>query len=595
MNNMKNLKSFYCILFSVCVVTAFSSCAAQRSVHIPLMLPDAGSLPLTALNKNAAVGSIVTPEKDAYAFFSFSENKKLSRLIQSGQYALEVTVEASAEPEPLHGSFFLSFLYGSDFSSATTLKESVPARNKITARIRAGNTVALSFGFPDAKKSSGSEHPIRGFAVHSSIPLKIKSAAITPLRCGWKKEKGIRWFGAACEGGQFPSEADENSDAISSVFIPYPSAEHVRTYLNVFFEGNAQSGSKIRLSCGKKIVELRKPPDSDVMTVDRGFFDGEKNQVCVSVVSGGEFCAGLVVAEKKDAAFSPITADPELILNWPQQSWRNPDYELFSWEQFPSVLIFDCADYDIQNTFFKRLAFYAEKKGCTGTLFSDEKMRELHAFNAHDYRAETVAAFFQKAEDERFPLNEAELLLRDILFANKVIIRSGTTISAGNGALVSFSRESTHRLRSVFITHECLHGIYFTQPAFRDCVDTVFDETDKRAVAFLRRYFEVTSCLNYNTDDPYLLKNEFMAYILQQPVPDVAPYFVRNVSRRRYISAYEPALCAYIRKTNAAAFVDAAVRMSDFLEEKWGITAGSVSHAAVLSDASTVNGGMPPR
>ena len=262
-------------------------------------------------------------------------------------------------------------------------------------------------------------------------------------------------------------------------------------------------------------------------------------------------------------------------MHWPQEQWRHPSYELFAWEQFPSVLIFDFADYAVQDAYLKRLSFFAEKKGFTGKVLFDEALVSLHGFNAHDYRAETLAAFFRKAEAEHFPLNKSELYLRSILFRNGIIIRTEQGIEAGHGAIVSISRESSANLRYRFITHECLHGIYFTEESFRNTVERAFQQTDPRAVLFLRRYFEVYPTLQYEIDDDYLLQNEFMAYLLQQDRGFLQEYYSR-VSWFRTMTEAEPALCRYIRRTNAKAFMQAAAQMSSFLYTAWGLKAGRI-------------------
>ena len=251
------------------------------------------------------------------------------------------------------------------------------------------------------------------------------------------------------------------------------------------------------------------------------------------------------------------------------------------WESFPSVLIFDCADYRIQDAFFKRISFYAEKKGYAGTLVPDTKMSGMHGFNAHDYRAETLSSFFAKAEQEGFKLNDFELLLRDILYKNGIIERSAAGIRAGNGAVLSISRESPHYLRTLFITHEGLHGIYFTEKQFRQTADAAFDRLDKNSRLFLKRYFELTPSLNYNTADEYLFKNEFMAYTMQQRVENVQNYFIDTLSYRKAVSAAEPELCEYIRASKAASFVSAAHQMSGFLYATWGIKAGKIALVSI--------------
>ena len=208
---------------------------------------------------------------------------------------------------------------------------------------------------------------------------------------------------------------------------------------------------------------------------------------------------------------------------------------------------------------------------------TNTEMNPFHGFNAHDYRAETLAAFFQKAEQEHFPLNKSEMHLCDILLHNGIIVRTETGIEAGRGAIVSLSRQSPHDIRYRLITHECLHGIYFMEEAFRKTVAEVIRQTDPRAVYFLRRYFEVTPTLNYNTADEYLLQNEFMAYILQQSSGYLQWYYLNRLSRQWAISKAEPKLCEYIRSIKAEPFMQAAARMSSFLYTRWGIVGGRVA------------------
>ena len=72
-----------------------------------------------------------------------------------------------------------------------------------------------------------------------------------------------------------------------------------------------------------------------------------------------------------------------------------------------------------------------------------------------------------------------------------------------------------------------------------------------------------------------MFKNEFMAYTLQQSVGEVKNYYIDRLAR--IINSAEPELCAYIRDTEAAAFTQAAEKMSAFLVENWGINGGRIS------------------
>ena len=55
--------------------------------------------------------------------------------------------------------------------------------------------------------------------------------------------------------------------------------------------------------------------------------------------------------------------------------------------------------------------------GSWGRLVGNEEFAGLHGFNAHDYRAEDLARFFQSAREQLFTLNPEEELLEQILAA----------------------------------------------------------------------------------------------------------------------------------------------------------------------------------
>ncbi|MDR2521977.1 MAG: hypothetical protein LBC72_05445, partial [Spirochaetaceae bacterium] len=180
----------------------------------------------------------------------------------------------------------------------------------------------------------------------------------------------------------------------------------------------------------------------------------------------------LLVSESHPLRFpvEPRTADPYFVLYFPQVSWRDERYELFRWERFPSILIFDFATLAVQDAMLKRLAFFAEKKGFRGRLARDAEIEELHGWNAHDYSAETLAAFFNLVKKQNFPIHKEEEELRHILLANNVIreTENGQSVAAGEGAIISITRESNEYLRILFMAHEGFHGIFFIDKDFRD-------------------------------------------------------------------------------------------------------------------------------
>ena len=575
------------------------------------------SVPLKALNTNAQTGTIDDPEKSDAMYFAFEKSPTMFGLTGSNLYALELEFEPleltgkSSRTAPINtnaiqtdaAEFAVGLLYANDFSAFGKLKENFRPQHPVTAKLLPRGTLTVSIGF--AGIAVGTAH-IRGFMVSAKSALKLKSAAVVPVRYGWLKDGAALWYGTTADGDVIPPELCTEATVPLRTELPKPSAVIQARYagkggrdsIGIHFDKtqpvNLTAGKKqprLSFQCGDKSISVYRAPNVYRLTLDGclfpdAFFTIEQtgaerlsNTDTLSDTGGqadmAAMVCGVTIEYSTPSLMTPITADPGLILDWPQEQWRQPSYELFSWEQFPSVLIFDFADYSVQDAYLKRLSFFAEKKGFTGKLLFDEELASLHGFNAHDYRAEMLAAFFQKAEAESFPLNKAELHLRKILFRNGIIIRTEAGIEAGEGAIVSISRQSERDLRYRFITHECLHGIYFTEERFRNAVSTVFRETDPRAVLFLRRYFEIYPSLQYNTDDDYLLQNEFMAYLLQQDSSSLQHYY-NKISWFRTMNEAEPALCRYMRNTNAKAFMQAAAQMSSFLYTAWGLKAGRI-------------------
>jgi hypothetical protein len=275
-------------------------------------------------------------------------------------------------------------------------------------------------------------------------------------------------------------------------------------------------------------------------------------------------------------ALSPVTANPSLLLSRVMNTWRGADYEIYAWEQFPDIIFFDTKNYAVQDEFFKRLTFFSEKKGYRGKIADDSEIKNQHGFNALDFSARTLAAFFSLARALPFPLNEREWLLCEILVANGIIVERDGVFAEGEGAVISISQESDDYLRRQFVVHEGLHGLFFTHKEFRDYVEQVYNETDPLCVEFLERYFDVTPSLAYDMSDRFLAHNEFMAYILQQPVSACGAYFSQRIANYIYINRFYPALAKYVRDTGAKGLVEAAEKLSGYVSRTWGLAAGRV-------------------
>jgi hypothetical protein len=230
----------------------------------------------------------------------------------------------------------------------------------------------------------------------------------------------------------------------------------------------------------------------------------------------------------------PLPADPGVVLLYDPGRWRAPSYELFAWSRFPGILIMDTADYATQARFFKRLAFFVEKRGYRGRLATDGEIAGRHGFNAHDYRAEDLARFFQRASEEGFPLLPEELKLRSILLANGVLHLRDGAYAPGTGAVISISRSSYPLLRRHLLTHEALHGVFFAVPEYRQSAIRLWDGLGDAERAFWLLFFR---WVGYDTADPYLAANELQAYLFQQERRGVGPYF-RGVTVDRLLASY---------------------------------------------------------
>ena len=387
-----------------------------------------------------------------------------------------------------------------------------------------------------------------------------------------------RWFGFSRESGgrrlfvsPFVSNrpGDSPGDSVWIMDIPavfFPDGLHPE------LSAALRPGSAAFLDTGNFIFEAL--PRLEKFYISAGLTPPD-----ASVSIRGDRTASLRLSYAKIPVFpAAITADPGMALSWPRENWRDKRYEVFRWEAFPSLLIFDTADYAAQERLFKRLAFYVEKAGYRGRLLSDREIAGLHGWNAHDYRAEDLARFFQAARRANFPLLAEERELERILIDNGIIKNSGGVIQAGDGGVISISRESPDYLRNRFMAHEGYHGIFFIDDDFRAFSRERWRQLSEDAKRFIISYFDYQG---YDTADEYLLVNEFMAHIMQQTVSLAGVYFgqtlpsiIENIPWRR---ASLPAKSPYGNWPSLASALTAEARaFSSHAESRWGLAAGRV-------------------
>ncbi|HDQ14266.1 MAG TPA: hypothetical protein ENN41_05580 [Sediminispirochaeta sp.] len=270
----------------------------------------------------------------------------------------------------------------------------------------------------------------------------------------------------------------------------------------------------------------------------------------------------------------PIPADPGIILDYPRQLWRRGDWELFSWNIFPSILFFDFRDYQVQANFLKRLAFFVEKKGSAGELLPNEVIADRHGWNAHDYRAGDLARFFELARRSGFRLNQEEYLLREILLDQGIIKMRGESYQAGEGGILSLSQESSERLRYLFMIHEAYHGLFFASAEYRLEVERLWRALEEDEREFWRVFLDWRS---YNTEDEYLLMNEFQAYLMQQDLSYVETYF-KDYTIPRFLRLYPEFTEAaeYFLDEYPDHFIDSAREVEKAAWQVAGIQAGDL-------------------
>ena len=202
----------------------------------------------------------------------------------------------------------------------------------------------------------------------------------------------------------------------------------------------------------------------------------------------------------------------------------NTSFNLYRWDRFPKVIIFDFQAFSYQDRMFARLAYFLEKQGHRGVFLSDKELKDKHGWNAHDYGPKGLASFFSKAASSGFALDDEELLLRSILLREGIIEAKAPGYIPGEGAALSISRASSYYERVLLLAHESYHGIFFCSAEYRTLCHDVWESAPDGERVFIR---SLLSRMSYDISDRELLVNEFQAYLLQQPRSYAPAYFRR--------------------------------------------------------------------
>lgn len=418
----------------------------------------------------------------------------------------------------------------------------------------------------------------KGFFVKSEEIFSLKKAEIIPAAVGFDYSEEIQEFAFAPNGGRItPKPSNFDFSGVSLVFNSVTSFNSIMPEMELKYSG------KIKISVGGEQLTLR-ASESKKETIPLSALKSPFSQIKIDENENALYSIMVRASDKNLLSFfegtrfisKPIKVDPGLVIRWKMSNWRGTDYELFEWDRFENVLLFDISNYKIQDDFFRRLAYFVEKAGYRGRILSDSELEGKHGYNAHDYKADDLARFYEKARNENFKLNSKEELLKQILLQSKVIqISPEGKILGGKGAVISICQESPEYLRRQFISHEGWHGIFFIDEEFKNVVASIYYTMDPKTRDYLLKYFQVTPSLNYDVNDEYLMKNEFMAYMLQQPVHSTGEYFIKMASRE-HSQQMAKKEADYIIETEAAGFVSAATLLDEYVNTRWNLNGGRV-------------------
>lgn len=331
----------------------------------------------------------------------------------------------------------------------------------------------------------------------------------------------------------------------------------------------------VQLMVGTEEFELDVRPGVNRVVVYPEISDPRATEVTViSAVEGFEVVS--IAAVGAGETFAPLPADLGTVFEYPVASWRDEQFELFRWTLFPEILVMDTLDYHVQSRFFKRLAFFVEKEGFRGQILSDAELVRWHGYNAHNYSGEGLSAFFNAAEGTGVDLTEQELLLRGILEREGIISRSAGRFEPGSGGIISISQESWRPagLRHLLLTHEAYHGVYYAEAGYAEQIGELWRSLNDDE----RRYWGLfLDAMQYDVTDAYLVRNEFHAYLLQQPAA-FAPWYFEEFSADR-LRGWKPHEAEWLNgflAENEGAFMRQALAANDILFSLTGLIGGDV-------------------
>lgn len=575
------------------IIIFFTVNRHKSAVHLEC-IETQGSSSLIAINKYAQKGII----KDGQtAFFKFSPHQlQLLSSVYEKYSTTSITVRINLLPkknkEHQNGFLKFGFLTEKDFTKSSKnnlVNISDSSHPLIQANLdNAPQIFDISLAAQKQQDINDYQKNLpKGFFISSDYDCKIVAACAVPSEMGFDINYEVPFYGFAGNGGYldfsnntidfsgaslvFPVENTSVSSMPEFAITLDQTKENKSTLENKVLVNFTLGGEKFSLKNVKTDSQIIIPSSALKSPFSRAEITQNSDQISSFILR-----ATYNQPNSEGQVLIPVRTDPGLILNYNKSAWRTLDYEIFEWDRFERILFFDTRNYNIQDNFFKRMAYFVEKEGYKGTLLTNEQLQGKHGYNAHDYSAASMANFFNKALQENFTLNKEEEILKKILLENDLIEFDGTVFIPNEGGIVSISQESAPYLRSTFLAHEGWHTLFFKDEEFRNFTSAVYYTMDQTSIQFLKDYFKSQPGLGYDQNDDYLMHNEFMAYIMQQNISEVSKYFV-HLANRGSVIKYTPKLAAYVRKTEGKTFEDAALALNDFVFDKYQIIGGNIT------------------
>ena len=260
-----------------------------------------------------------------------------------------------------------------------------------------------------------------------------------------------------------------------------------------------------------------------------------------------------------------------MILDWDRSTWRRPDFELFSWDTFPHVLIFDTASYDVQSDLFKRLAYFVEKAGYRDTIEDPSALAGRHGYNAHDYRAEDLARFFAEAARQGICPHSRGVAAGANPGSQRPDSQDLRRLRTWRGGRDIDLPQLSPALRQLLLTHESAHGEFFSLPQFRDGAEAVWESLSPVEKDVWQDYL---SSKAYDATDHYLVVNEFQAYLFQQEREEVEAFQSLTLSRMKSRGGEAAALARRLLAEHPHSFLDSFDALDAKLRAAGGLPGG---------------------